>query len=47
MSDSGDSGIGCLAVIILFFMAWRGCSHADENEIKIDQLEQKIEQQNR
>lgn len=36
MTDDND---GCLILIILFFMALRGCNHAEENERKIDKLQ--------
>jgi hypothetical protein len=38
-----DDSSGCLVLIFLFFMALRGCSHAEENEVKIEKLEQRIE----
>jgi peptidoglycan hydrolase CwlO-like protein len=40
MADDND---GCLILIVLFFMALRGCSHAEENEGKIEKLEQQIQ----
>lgn len=42
MSNDEDS-TGCLILIILFFMALRGCNYAGENEVKINKLENKVE----
>jgi len=45
MSDESDGGgCGCIIFIILFLCIWRGCDMAQENENKIEDLEQKIEQ---
>jgi hypothetical protein len=43
MSESRFDASGLwMCVWFIFFMALRGCNHADENEQAIDSLEQKI-----